>query len=920
MSGSPAFPTQFAALVAATIATLTALVATPPSPTAPTLARSPSLTLGSVSAVVTPRAEVSWALGGLADVEWGLVVVGDEPPRLSDLSEHGRTLAQRLCAPCHGEDGHGSGALADVLVRRPRDLSGDLRSQRRDESLATGVFRTLTAGAERYGMPSFGHLSSEDRWSLAAWVVSLSPRPKPSLSLVSLPLPPESADLHLGQDVYRARCGACHGEEGRGVELALTDAGGEPCPPTVFAEGPGAFRTGSRPVDVAHTVLSGRPGTPMLPFDLEAGELWAVAAYVSKLAELGRARRVFEWQSYFNARSPLSSIAGAVIDDPVRRFKSRRSKRYAIAPDGAPDGCLGCHEGTDAIADGAMAEAISAVAGGDVNRECAVCHEGDPRARTKADAHAGLIGNPGSLWVTSVGAGCAKCHSAHGALTTLMGEALPEPVGGRLMHALSRLSDPSGATSGNYTYRLQRGLMAQETGKVLLVTSSVGLVSSVTYSDFPLADPDGPVPCVGNADYTSWIAGALELGYLERLEKTQGVPTFQEAIALVGGNKAQASIVDYARKACFRCHLWGEGKATRTEHRSAGCSACHVLYGPNGFSYGDDPTIPPRTAGHPEAHRIVASPPDSQCNHCHTRNPLTEGTEPHQLAGLGCVDCHTSIDVHGDGNAYPHMEHQVEVRCQDCHGEGATRPWDLPLGHDTPAAGTSPRGLYQSRDTQHLLSNRGNPRSNWLREGDRVVIESFLTGERHVVPAQRVRDEAAEEGCARSVSGHESVSCSLCHNRKGPRCGSCHMTYVSYERDRDWLLSAFFYDPNTSRQQDVSTPGKVRFKASDEAGVPFGAPDTRRDRANRWVPRESGCTLIADYMDINGKVERFVPRFNPGSESYPPPVANTLPHENASPPRSCAECHPSGTGKGKPVKLFGHVQKGRGDRWRYRGK
>jgi hypothetical protein len=649
-------------------------------------------------------------------------------------------------------------------------------------------------------------------------------------------------------------------------------------------------------------------------------ELWAVSAYVSRLAELGRARRRLDWQRSFEARSSLGAVTGAVIDDPVRRYKKRRSKRYAVVPDGVAAGCLGCHEGTAEIANGAMAQAIAAVAGGDLDRECTVCHEGDPLARTKAEAHAGLIGNPGSLWVTSVGAGCAKCHSGHGSLTTLMGTPLPEPVGGRLMSVRSRLTDPSGATSGNYTYRVQRGLMAQETGKVLLVTSSVGLVGSTTYSDFPLDDPDGPQPCVGTEDYTSWIANALELGYLERLERTRGVPTFEEAVGLLGGNKARASIVDYARKACFRCHLWGEGKSTRTEHRSAGCSACHVVYGPNGFSDGDDPTIPPRTAGHPELHQIVATPPDSQCNHCHTRNPLTEGTEPHQRAGLGCVDCHTSIDVHGDGNAYPHMEHQVEVRCQDCHGEGGTRPWDLPLGHGTPAVGRKARGWYSADGVQHLLSNRGNPRSNWLREGDRVVIESFLTGKRHVVPLQQAPANPTSDGCSKSVAGHEEVSCSLCHNRKGPRCGSCHMTYVSYERDRDWLLSAYFYDPNTARQQDVSTPGKVRFKASDTAGVPFGAPDTRRDRGNRWVPREAGCSVTADYMDINGKVERFVPALNPGTESYPPPVANTLPHENADPPRSCVECHPAGTGAGKPAQLFGHVQKARGDRWRYEGR
>ena len=58
----------------------------------------------------------------------------------------------------------------------------------------------------------------------------------------------------------------------------------------------------------------------------------------------------------------------------------------------------------------------------------------------------------------------------------------------------------------------------------------------------------------------------------------------------------------------------------------------------------------------------------------------------------------------------------------------------------------------------------------------------------------------------------------------------------------------------------------------------------------------------------------YRPRFNPGSPSYPPIVANTHPHENALPPRTCAECHPEGPQGG--VRLFGDVQPDRGDWWR----
>ena len=36
--------------------------------------------------------------------------------------------------------------------------------------------------------------------------------------------------------------------------------------------------------------------------------------------------------------------------------------------------------------------------------------------------------------------------------------------------------------------------------------------------------------------------------------------------------------------------------------------------------------------------------------------------------GLLCQDCHTSIDMHGDGNIFGTTLAQVEIECTDCHG------------------------------------------------------------------------------------------------------------------------------------------------------------------------------------------------------------------------------------------------------------
>ncbi|MBL4845487.1 MAG: c-type cytochrome, partial [Planctomycetes bacterium] len=734
-------------------------------------------------------------------------------------------------------------------------------------------------------------------------------------------------DLHLGQDVFRASCAACHGE-GRGdgpLAASFKNAAGRATPPPDLTLGPDVLRGGATSEAIARTVALGRPGTLMGEISLPPDQLWAVAAYVRRLGEVGRSRRARAWNSFFAGWRPLEGVERAIASDPIERWNERLSARWAKAPRGRKGGCLACHQGLSQIATGAMQVALEAFGAGDPAGTCVVCHEGRSDALTKTEAHRGLIGNPGSLWATSVGAGCAKCHSAPGALQTLQGRRLPERVGGRLMHVRSRHNDPTGASSGNYTYRVQRSLMAQETGKVLLLTSSVDLVdpSQPRYTNYPVIDTDTAEPAVGSPAYRAVVARGLASGYLQRMERTAGLPTFREAVELCGGGPdalPRAALIDYGRKNCFRCHVWGEGKATRLEHRSSGCSACHVLSGENGTYEGKDRTIPKRRAGHASRHRLVTTPPDSQCNHCHTRNAYTEHSEPHQQAGLGCVDCHTSIDVHGDGNVYPSMEHQVEIRCEDCHGSGSSSPWDLPLGHGTPLAGEGARGVFSGEGGKaHLLTNRGNPRRNWVREGDQVVVESFLSGQRHLAPLLNTRRPATapnQSGCSEGIAGHEKVSCALCHNRKAARCGSCHMDYDRARAGQDWLLSAQAYDEHSLRQREVFTPGTVTFKAERKGSVPFGPPDTRRDRANRWAPREPGCKVSLRYVKRGRTVARYVPRFNPGSPSYPPIVANSTPHENAIPPRTCSECHPAGTGPGKRALLFGDVQPDPGDWWR----
>jgi hypothetical protein len=49
--------------------------------------------------------------------------------------------------------------------------------------------------------------------------------------------------------------------------------------------------------------------------------------------------------------------------------------------------------------------------------------------------------------------------------------------------------------------------------------------------------------------------------------------------------------------------------------------------------------------------------------------------------GMLCQDCHSSIDMRGDGNIFGTTLTQVEIECSNCHGTPTAMPWDLPVGY-----------------------------------------------------------------------------------------------------------------------------------------------------------------------------------------------------------------------------------------------
>ena len=46
----------------------------------------------------------------------------------------------------------------------------------------------------------------------------------------------------------------------------------------------------------------------------------------------------------------------------------------------------------------------------------------------------------------------------------------------------------------------------------------------------------------------------------------------------------------------------------------------------------------------------------------------------HTAKGMDCTDCHTQLDIMGDGNLYSKQHEAVEIRCETCHGDSLAYP------------------------------------------------------------------------------------------------------------------------------------------------------------------------------------------------------------------------------------------------------
>jgi hypothetical protein len=528
----------------------------------------------------------------------------------------------------------------------------------------------------------------------------------------------------------------------------------------------------------------------------------------------------------------VSSMEPIDDDDPLGSDRTSASTDDIVFLARDPTSCEdpGCHVGMEPIAP-------------KMDLECPTCHAGDGETNNKTEAHTDMYVNPGAFDV--VDDTCGSCH--------------PDQV--------EAVRKSIHATSAGIISATRYAWGAQDRESV--------------YSNYDVSDDDGDVP-----------TGTGAVGSLEQL------PTFDES-----GNPAD----DYLRNQCLRCHIWTEGAKRAGDYRSSGCTACHMLYSDEGGYEGDDPTIDRDDPDHPTRHELTLAIPSEQCIHCHNRGgrtgvsyigtmesdgygtPFTEGGEKqdklhgkyynhltadiHYQKGMECIDCHTTSDVHGDGNLYEKKEQYVEIECSDCHGTPTEYPWDENLEVLT-------SGAYRADGTQYGTAG-GNEFNNVEKRGETLILTTKLDGVEHEIPLLKtIADDDgwtsdASKVAMTSIPHLETLECYACHAPWVSQCYGCHAKMDERTEAKDWI----------SGGNDANSWSESR------SYLRWETPVLGWNAEGFISPYTTGCQVIFTHIDENGNTVELNLVFTTVDGTSGIAYNPIQPHTVSDKPRTCEDCH-----------------------------
>jgi hypothetical protein len=298
----------------------------------------------------------------------------------------------------------------------------------------------------------------------------------------------------------------------------------------------------------------------------------------------------------------------------------------------------------------------------------------------------------------------------------------------------------------------------------------------------------------------------------------------------------------------------------------------------------------------------------------------------HYDAGLGCIDCHGSHDLHGGRVSNPNveplvsrMEQAVAIRCESCHGtieayaatapgrayDGTTR--DLAMDSE----GHPLRHVSRDANGHYFLVSRLDGRTHYLKQTRDTVSDN---GRRNPLTGALVYSAKASyamgrvdadpsngmgplqtAGVTNGFAHGDNLSCIACHASWTNNCIGCHLK-GEYDTGNNFS--------NITGERIVYKQANADF--TYQTPVPFQlGVDTHR-KINQmqpntlvfyqWIDRNGDFSQIFSFSDRNGSGNN--PGVN-GRNQFPALSHNVImPHSirgkvdpDDEGPRYCAACH-----------------------------
>jgi hypothetical protein len=491
---------------------------------------------------------------------------------------------------------------------------------------------------------------------------------------------------------------------------------------------------------------------------------------------------------------------------------------FGCSSRGKEDGCISCHRGLEHASK--------------THSSCTSCHGGNDASRRKHEAHATMYDttNPSSpkIWDKT----CGNCH----------------------------------------LYQLERV-------KSTIMQTNEGMIRNIQLT---WEGEDGKKYGTTGGKAFDHLGKPAETESIEKLENLSG---------------------ELYRKFCSRCHIGTSNSDSYSAAHGSGCAACHFPWNATATYEGSDRSIKGK-AGHSASHAMSALPDTQTCARCHNRSgriaysyqglydgnnslvPTWNGeagpvmgsgarnlvhiaSDVHFVAGMECIDCHTSRDVMGDGFTYRNMYLQTEVACEDCHGSA----------HDVPRYRSITREndevLRESRNYKRpaqsgmrmIQTTKGRSYSNVYYESDIIWLQGKRSGKLH-------RSKVITGTPEHTIVGHGRLECYSCHSRTSVQCYGCHTRYDKGKQGMDFV-------------KGKDTPGAFSETEDYRMLYPFPLALNQRGRVSPVTP---GCQTFVTVAEADGTYSKteYVSKFK-GSQQLR--FAPFYSHNTGKKAVSCAECH-----------------------------